>query len=158
MSLWWQKSLNQKSPEISAIKQHLVLDGEEGETVDSRVFRSLEAEHALLGGNWLDDMAGGGEQLASQADIIDAFGEEAANELCFNPDNGMVQDRLGKLAEYTTTGVSTTLSEASPSTGPFEDAEQQRLKLKLPAPSYPLAKELKLFREILLKRAHIAYN
>ncbi|KPA39805.1 hypothetical protein FLAG1_07333 [Fusarium langsethiae] len=102
------------------VRPAVVLDGEDDETVDSGVLRSLEVEHALLGGNWLGNTAGGGKQLALQADIIDNFREEVTDKLDFSPNNGMVQGRL--------------------------------------ALSYLPAKELKFFCEILLKRAHIAYN
>lgn len=69
-----------------------------------------------------------------------------------------MNDHLGVLAEYTTSGVSSALRHANPSTDPFENAKEQRMRSKLPPPAYPSPQELELFREILLKRAHVAYD
>ncbi|KAM0502726.1 hypothetical protein ACHAP8_003556 [Fusarium lateritium] len=132
------------------------IDDEHREQQDSRALQSLQSEHSLLGDGWLQDMPLNADRLATQDDIIDAFGEDVANQLEYN--KGRLDDSLGQLAEFITTGISATLADANPSTDPFEEDERRRAKKKLPPPSYPSAKELKFFGEMLLKRAHVAYD
>ncbi|KAJ4022441.1 hypothetical protein NW766_001476 [Fusarium irregulare] len=125
---------------------------------DPAILRALAAEHDILGGNWDDEMAGGGENLASKPDIAEIFGDDIAGAYSYDPNTGEVNDHLGVLAEYITSGVSSALRRANPSTDPFEYAKEQRMRSKLPSLAYPSPQELELFREILLKRAHVAYD
>ncbi|RBR22131.1 uncharacterized protein FIESC28_04636 [Fusarium coffeatum] len=115
-------------------------------------------EKDILGGNWEDKMAGSGENLAKKLDIAEIFGDDIAGAYSYDPNTGEVNDHLGVLAEYITSGVSSALRHANPSTDPFEYAKEQRMRSKLPPPVYPSPQELELFREILLKRAHVAYD
>lgn len=98
------------------------------------------------------------DKYAKQSDIIDAFGEEVADQFEFDSTTERVKNSLGMLAEYITTGISAMLVEANPSCDPFEEGEKQRAKLKLPPPKYPSAKALGYLHDMLLKRAHVAYD
>ena len=124
---------------------------------DPAILRALAAEHDILGGNWDDEMAGSGENIASKPDIAKIFGDDIVGAYSDDPNTGEVNDHLGVLAEYITSGVSSALRHANPSTDSFE-AKEQRMRSKLPPPAYPSPQELELFREILLKRAHVAYD
>ncbi|KAM0392913.1 hypothetical protein ACHAQC_006231 [Fusarium culmorum] len=133
-------------------------DDDDNEPPDANIIRSLEAEHTLLGDDWLNDMPLDSDKYTKQSDIIDAFGEEVAGQFEFDSTTERVQNSLGMLAEYITTGISATLVEANPSCDPFEEGEKQRAKLKLPPPKYPSAKALGYLHDMLLKRAHVAYD
>jgi len=98
------------------------------EESDLAVLRALGAEKDILGGNWDDEMAAGGEKLALKLDIADTFGDEIAGAYSYDPNTGEVNDHLGVLAEYITTGVSAALLQANP----FEYAKEQRIRSKLP--------------------------
>ncbi|PTD05729.1 hypothetical protein FCULG_00002200, partial [Fusarium culmorum] len=133
-------------------------DDDDNEPPDANIIRSLEAEHTLLGDDWLNDMPLDSDKYTKQSDIIDAFGEEVAGQFEFDSTTERVQNSLGMLAEYITTGISATLVEANPSCDPFEEGEKQRAKLKLPPPKYPSAKALGYLHDMLPKRAHVAYD
>ncbi|KAI6753185.1 hypothetical protein HG531_005354 [Fusarium graminearum] len=133
-------------------------DDDDNEPPDANIIRSLEAEHTLLGDDWLNDMPLDSDKYAKQSDIIDAFGEEVADQFEFDSTTERVQNFLVMLAEYITTGISAMLVEANPSCDPFEEGEKQRAKLKLPPPKYPSAKALGYLHDMLLKRAHVAYD
>ncbi|CAG1987119.1 unnamed protein product [Fusarium graminearum] len=133
-------------------------DDDDNEPPDANIIRSLEAEHTLLGDDWLNDMPLDSDKYAKQSDIIDAFGEEVADQFEFDSTTERVQNFLVMLAEYITTGISAMLVEANPSCDPFEEGEKQRAKLKLPPPKYPSDKALGYLHDMLLKRAHVAYD
>lgn len=51
---------------------------------DPAILRALAAEHDILGGNWDDEMAGGGENLASKPDIAVIFGDDIAGAYSYD--------------------------------------------------------------------------